>query len=143
MIITTSASPATHDHHDVGITGRDRVARLGDELLRALSPNGFQHHPGGIATDALHHRPRVVVRFTERGRHRTGDLELSQRVHGVDGLRDASGACIGQRRPHGFGRQLDRGHAAIVGVVDALGELADADDDRSPRIDHYRPPDAC
>jgi hypothetical protein len=28
-------------------------------------------------------------------------------------------------------------------VVDAFGELSDAHDDGSPRIDHYRPPDAC
>jgi hypothetical protein len=33
--------------------------------------------------------------------------------------------------------------AAVGGVADVLGRLSNPDDDRSPRIDHYRPPDVC
>ena len=53
-------------------------------------------------------------------------------------------AGVSERGADGLGRQVDRRHAAISGIVDALGELTHADDDGSAGVDrHYRPPDKC
>jgi len=135
----------THDHHDVSVAGDNCVARLGHELLRTLAADRLQHYSSGIAAQAIHRRARVVVGLAESGGHRSGDLELTQAEYRVDGFRNGShvDAGVGQR---GFGRgrrQVYSRHAPVLGVVDALSELADADDDRGPRIDHYRPPDTC
>ena len=132
-------------HHDVRLAGGDRGAELGDELLRTLAADGLEHRAGRLRAEPLHHRPRIVVRLAQPRGHRAGDLELPQPEHGVDGLGDVVcvGAGVGQRGLGRLGGQLDRRHAPVVGVVDALGELADADEDRGPRVDHYRPPDDC
>ena len=133
------------DHHHVRRARGDLVAEFGDELLRALSADGFDDRPRGLHTEALHHRPRIVVGLAEQNRHARRDLELPQADDRVDRLGDGVGvrAGVGQRGPDRLGGQFHRGHAAVAGIVDVLGELADTDDHRGARINHYRPPGDC
>ena len=125
------------DHHDIGLARRDRAAELGDQLLGALPADGFQHRAGRVGANPLHHRPRVVVRLAQLRRHGPGDLELPQADDHVDGLGDGVlvGAGVGQRRARRRCRQFDCRHPPVARVVDVLGELPDADDHGSARVD--------
>ena len=134
-----------HDHHHVGVACDDRISGLGDEFLRTLAADWFQHDAGGVAAKPAHHRARIVVRLAERCGHRTGDLELAQPEHRVDRLGDrpAWRRCrsappvpppLRGRPPTCPGRRSRR----------SLSELADADEHRSTRVDrHDSPPVPC
>ena len=66
-----------------------------------------------------------------------GDLELADAGDSVDRRRDDSrvGPGVGQRLAGGVGGQVDRGARAVAGLAEALGRLADADDDGRARVE--------
>ena len=123
------------DHHDIGLAAAIAAPNSVTSFCGPCPPTGSITDAGGLRTQPLHHRPRVVVRLAQLRGHRPGDLELPQADDHVDGLGDVVGvgAGVGQRGLGGLGGQFDRRHAPVAGVVDVLGELADADDDGCAR----------
>ena len=135
------------DQRHLDVAGGDRPGELRHHLLRAVAADRLEHRARRIGADALRHRPHVVVGRTERriGEWRA-DLELPQPDEHLDrprhGVHVRTG--VGQRGPRRLGRQVHRRQPLVVGVVDALGELPDADDDGGTGIDlHYTPPGRC
>ena len=126
-------------HHHVGGAGGDRPAELGYRMLRPLSPNGFQDRPTRCGPDSAGHRARIVGGVPQRSHPPAGDLELPDPDDRVDRFGHRTGyAGIGQGRPGGGSREIYRRHPAVGGIVDAFGELPNADQDRGARADHAR-----
>ena len=126
------------DEGDLALAGGDGRGQLVDELLRALAAGDLQDRPPRRRADPQGDRPREVVRASERGpRPRRGVVELPRGRERVHGRRDGDevGAAVAEGLACRIGGQVDGRAAAVVRVLEPLGRLPDADNDRGPGIE--------
>lgn len=113
---------------------RDRLRELGDEVLRGLATDDLEHRAPRVGADPLRDGARVVVRLAERrGEPGRRDLELPHPCNGVDGGRVDAG--VGDRPPRRLGCEIDSAPPVVVGGVDRIADLADADEDGGAGIE--------